>query len=760
MTLPVQIQLQAGAMFSHSVSETITGAGDYTAAFPFSSITIDVNTNSVLVFYVTRAGFSATPAFTSVAYGGVACYSHWTENSGDTYSDHRGTLTVLCPVTPATVFATNNLTFNVTSAFSSFTLASSCAIAVQWVDQSRLPPTFVDKNTAVLVPWSLALPSMSPLANEMTLTYCLPDEADVTALSCTPAGTYTDGAIVNAFVFDVSARQIAINEADVFTWTRGAYNPARNSAWASAFSLPTLVPVDTISCNVVLLLHMDGTNGATTTTDSSLYAHSLTNFYGGSLIDTAVKKFGAGSLPAPLGVQKTVITPADVPEFNLASGRGFTIEGWAYFDASGAGSNQTIVSIEGTFGINRPVARLGVAAAGGSNFTISGVGYHDAGSTAVFNLNGATNLPSGQWHHLALVRSGTTYSLYANGILEASVTDATTLSVSTSGNQVDVGGARSVNYLVGWLDEVRIVVGATVYATAFTPPAAAFSDPVCATGDVSLSSVSLLLHMDGADSGTTFTDSSAIANVMVASGLAKTATAAAKFAPTGGQFSSAVQVGAAYVRTPVTVGGPLDLNTGDFTVEVWANVPQGSTNGLATIFDLTNQFSSGFRMYTISDGRVVVQGFGGFTSVVVAPTPLSSVSYNTWHHIAFVRNGVKFYLFFDGIKTDSGFTYAGSGGTAGDFLWVGASANSNIQSTWFNGYLDEMRITKGIARYTADFLPCTCPFPDTIPGIAGGTIYGKFVDALAFAPIQSTNLGVAKPRVWQPLDFYTTKVPK
>ena len=501
--------------------------------------------------------------------------------------------------------------------------------------------------------------------------------------------------------------------------------------------------------------------------------------------------------------------------------------------------------------------------------------------------------------------------------------------------------------------------------------------------------VVLLLHMDGADSGTTFTDSSTVANVMVASGLAKTATAAAKFGTTGGQFSSAVQVGAAYARTPVTVGGPLDLNTGDFTVEVWANAPQGSTNGLATIFDLSNQFSSGFRMYMLNDGSVYVQCFGGFSDVVVGTSP--PISFNAWHHIAFVRSGMNFYLFLDGIKTDLDAIYAGSGGTAGDFLWVGASYNSNIQSTWFNGYLDEMRITKGIARYTANFLPPTgpfsdpicptgddsflsvslllhmnganggttftdsstyahtisvagtpvtstavpkfgtaalkslggtnsnyvstpivaageldlstgdftieywlyalsfsgvnngifststapgtsgifmeangvgslviefwngvgysslaayahmslnvwyhialvrsgsnfteyvngvatgapttyagsigtgttlkiaaldsslggipawngyiddfritkgvaryttdflllyCPFPDTTPGIAGGTIYGKFVDALAFAPIQSTNLGVAKPRVWQPLDFYTTKVPK
>jgi len=508
-------------------------------------------------------------------------------------------------------------------------------------------------------------------------------------------------------------------------------------------------------CNVVLLLHMDGTNGATTTTDSSLYAHSLTNFYGGSLIDTAVQKFGTGSLPAPLGVQKTVITPADVPEFDLASSRDFTIEGWAYFDASGAGSNQTIVSIEGTFGVNRPVARLGVAAAGGSNFTISGVGYHDAGSTAVFSLNGATNLPSGQWHHLALVRSGTTYSLYANGILEASVTDATTLSVSTSGNQVDVGGARSVSYIVGWLDEVRIVVGAAVYTTAFTPPTVAFDDPICATTDASFSSVSLLLHMDGADSGTTFTDSSTYAHTISVAGTPVTSAAVPKFGAAA--LKSLGGANSNYVSTPIVAAGELDLSTGDFTIEYWlyALSFSGSNNGIFST--TTAPGTSGIFMETNSIGSLVMEFWNGASYSLLAAS--ANLSLNVWYHIALVRSGSNFTEYVNGVATGAPTTYAGSIST-GTTLKIAAMDSSLGGIPAWNGYIDDFRITKGAARYTANFLPCTCPFPDTTPGIAGGTVYGKFVDALAFAPIQSTNLGVAKPRVWQPLDFYTTKVPK
>jgi len=133
------------------------------------------------------------------------------------------------------------------------------------------------------------------------------------------------------------------------------------------------------------------------------------------------------------------------------------------------------------------------------------------------------------------------------------------------------------------------------------------------------------------------------------------------------------------------------FGTSDFTLEAWIYPKQNLP--YATIFGLSATTQG--PMLTTSSG--VLQWYA--SSVVLAhQTPLVI---NTWSHVAAVRAGGILRLYVNGVASNSSPTYSAAI-TPGNPFIIGASS---VASEQFNGYIDDIRITNGIARYSANFIP-------------------------------------------------------
>ena len=228
-------------------------------------------------------------------------------------------------------------------------------------------------------------------------------------------------------------------------------------------------------------------------------------------------------------------------------------------------------------------------------------------------------------------------------------------------------------------------------------------------GDPYFANVSLLLHMDGSNGSTTFTDSSPAPSTISAYGNAAISTAQKQF----GTGSLALDGGSAnYLTAPANT--KLDMGAGDFTIECWVrlnSMPTGESYPNAKYIFGTGPANSGngsqlyigstnLKFDLTSDGSGEVVGGHGMTT-------------NTWYHVAVTRFSHSFRGFVNGTQVGSTVTRSSASSWQGGYNWgIGAAEPGTSLAANFNGYIDELRITKGVARYTANFTPPTAAFPD------------------------------------------------
>lgn len=221
------------------------------------------------------------------------------------------------------------------------------------------------------------------------------------------------------------------------------------------------------------------------------------------------------------------------------------------------------------------------------------------------------------------------------------------------------------------------------------------------------SSVVLALHFDGSNGSTVFTDEKG--KTVTANGNAQISTVQYKFGGASAYFDGSGDY--------LTVSSSADFafGTDDFTIEAWVNIAAAPAAGNGYSLFTNSSTLTLPAVFFISDANKLALWANGLVGNTGSTVPLGQ-----WSHVAFVRSGGTAYAFINGVAQWSA---AYTANHAENIGLVGC--NPDKASGFFNGYIDDLRVTKGVARYVANFTPPTAAFPNSL---AGGTENAVILD--------------------------------
>jgi len=218
-------------------------------------------------------------------------------------------------------------------------------------------------------------------------------------------------------------------------------------------------------------------------------------------------------------------------------------------------------------------------------------------------------------------------------------------------------------------------------------------------GDRYFNETSLLLHGNGTNGSTTIIDSSPTPKTVTAFGNAQISTAQSKF----GGASIAFDGNGDYL----SIGSNTALALGStWTIEffVYLNTFGGGDSRNAFVSTGTLNTNGHLQIYTETGPTLVVRcGGTGGNDVVSGSSPFNAA---TWAHLAFVSNNLAATIYVNGLANGTG-TLASASTEP-----IARIGNMNFSAYDLDGYIDDFRITKGVARYTANFTPPTAAFAD------------------------------------------------
>ena len=470
--------------------------------------------------------------------------------------------------------------------------------------------------------------------------------------------------------------------------------------------------------SVSLLCPFNGTDGDTTSSDLSTIGHTLT-FNGNSALDGDIRKFGFTSLGLD-GASDYVSVPDHI-SFSPESGS-FTIEFHVRFAVDpGTGLAAMVtkwdnpadgVNKEWTVRLNNNLLGLVVSANGTSPIIFADVAWNPSVDT---------------WYHIACVLDRELATdetrFYVDGIqVGASDTTANaTATIFQGATNVWIGGygGGTNDWVNGNIANVRITKGVARYTANFTPPQQSYPTTTNATSsgitksrprnvqkaDPDFSSVVLLAPFSGEDGDTTSTDLSNSAHTLTFAGNADLDGINRKYGFTSAYFPATGSN--SYVDTNSTAD--LALGTGDFTIELWVmfeTITLGTwqglldqrANGVPTSVHPAIYLSSTDNLNYYVNGDVRITG----------PTKASLNTFQ-WYHVAVCRASGTTKLFVDGVQ--SGSDYTDSNNYLQERVRIGGLGNDTGYPA--KGWIENVRVTKGVARYTTTFTPPDRAFPTT-----------------------------------------------
>ncbi len=458
---------------------------------------------------------------------------------------------------------------------------------------------------------------------------------------------------------------------------------------------------------------MNGTDDAQVFTDSGYGA------VGKGIIGTSCGYFD--------GVAGTYVSVPDHADWNFGTGN-FTIETWVRLTTLNTGSLWSQYVAAGT--------QINLYLTGGT------LAFYVPGTC--FYYQNAVPITLNTWTHIAVVRSGTNLYLFIDGVSiswTASTAKSTKSKPEIAAPERIGHDTANATYLSGYLEELRISNTAR-YTTAFTPPTTAF------TSDAN---TKLLLHFDGGEGSVAFTDSGNTGHTVTANGNAiqvighganavgnvKTENSAYKFSPTSAYFDG--------TGDAIELADSEDWAFGSdpFTIDCWIKRDAiGTRHTICAIDDTLSGGTTSFH-FSILDTNTLFFYVPG-TNIQ------SSGTINTdWHHVAVVvESDGSGKLYIDGVNDGSNTGISVTPQTAPLCVGKYSDYNSPTLLFLFTGYIDELRISKGIAR-TADpndymYLNGGATFtPPTAPYIIEGENYRDYSSLATWEAATDNDLQLA-----------------
>jgi hypothetical protein len=159
-----------------------------------------------------------------------------------------------------------------------------------------------------------------------------------------------------------------------------------------------------------------------------------------------------------------------------------------------------------------------------------------------------------------------------------------------------------------------------------------------------------------------------------------------------------------YLKVPASPN--LIFGTGDFTIECWIYVSSNPAQYTAIVSNWAGADPAWILDFSNGSGNIRFNDNGNLYL-----TSSSTLTTGQWNHVAVSRSGTSLKMFFNGTSVATA-TNSTSFGSASAGVFVGAYYDGTYP---LNGYIDDLRITKGYARYTANFTAPTAAFPNIGP---------------------------------------------
>jgi YD repeat-containing protein len=226
--------------------------------------------------------------------------------------------------------------------------------------------------------------------------------------------------------------------------------------------------------------------------------------------------------------------------------------------------------------------------------------------------------------------------------------------------------------------------------------------------DLDYDKVLLLLRGNGAHGSTSIGDESPHQRTITRWGNAQVSNAESKF----GGGSLAFDGSGDYLTIPSSPD--FDLGSDDFTIEMWVKSTQSTTYSTLITREWGSSFAGAYTIHLNGNNSGPLEAVAADHSIsgpLVASSNTSTRN-GSWHHIAWTRKGNVHRLFDNGVQVGTA-TAGASISSASKSITIGNDVTFGGGARAYNGYIDDLRMTKGVARYTANFTPPSAELPNS-----------------------------------------------